>query len=90
MYQIQVFLECSSEGKVSLEFLHDFRTVFALQVLHVDVDIRIGGRLIHAAGDVQHQEENAPSFEVHLAGLVGTHRYVLRYRLIHTNKLISI
>lgn len=87
MYQVQVFLWCSSEGEVGLEFLHDFRSVFALQVLHVDVDIRISGGLIHVARDVQHQEENTSSLKVHLAGLVGTHSYVLRYRLLHTNKL---
>lgn len=90
MYQVQALPLCSSEGEVGLELLHDFRPVFALQVLHVDVDIRISGCFIHVARDVQHQEENAPSLKIHLAGLVGAHGYVLRYRLLHTNKLISI
>lgn len=80
----------SLAGEESIELADEFRLVLAVQILHVDVDVRKGHCLVHFPRSVQHQKEHSSSLEVHLTRLVSTQRNVLSYRFLHQTTIITL
>ena len=58
-----------------LQFFCEFVGVLASEVFDVVVDIAEGDCLVNVGCLSEDQEEDPPSFQVHLPGLVGPHLY---------------